>query len=268
MAEPARVVTTTLLAYSPAPCPALDAILADDEHSLPASNGQPLPDGRVQQGPLDYSRAALRFHLRNNSAHMAVEGDMFVYYVGRDERGRPKRGSVAPDVFVVVGVPDRPDRNSYVLWREPDADLRFVLEIASKSTRAQDHGAKRSVYASLGVREYFIYDPPGRRRTARILGLRLDDGRYVEMPPELLPNGTRGVRSETVGLVAYVNDNGDLRWFDPDADRDLENYVESSLRAIAAEAQRDAVAAERDALRARLAEAEAELRGRTPQQDE
>ena len=72
------------------------------------------------------------------------------------------------------------------------------------------------------------------------------------MPTELLAQGTRGVRSETVGLVAYVNDNGDLRWFDPDAGRDLENYVESSLRAIAAEA-------ERDELRAQLAEAQAAL---------
>ena len=32
MAQPEGVVTTTLLACSPAPCPALDAILADDEH--------------------------------------------------------------------------------------------------------------------------------------------------------------------------------------------------------------------------------------------
>lgn len=275
MAEPGGVVTATLLAYSPAPCPALDAILADDEHSLPSSNGQPLPDGRVQQSPVDYSRAALRFHLREKNAHMAVEGDMFIYYVGRDERGRPKRGSVAPDVFVVVGVPDRADRNSYVLWREPDADLRFVLEIASKSTRAQDHGAKRSVYASLAVREYFIYDPPRRRRQARILGLGLNDGRYEEMSTELLPNGAQGVRSDTVGLVAYVNDDGDLRWFDPVAGRDLETYVESSLRAIAAVkdrdeayAQRDAAEAERNALRAQLAEAEAELRRRTPPTDE
>ena len=267
MAEPEGVVTTTLLAYSPAPCPALDAILADDEHSLPESDGQPLADGRVQQGPLDYSRAALRFHLREHSAHMAVEGDMFVYYVGRDQRGRPKRASVVPDVFVVVGVPDRPDRLSYVLWREPDADLRFVLEIASKSTRGQDHGSKRSLYASLGVREYFIYDPPSRRREARILGLRLQDGRYVEMTTELLPNGARGVRSETVGLVAYVNAEGDLRWFDPEAGRDLDNFVESNERALAATrdrdavaAERDAVAAERDELRAQLAEAKAALR--------
>ena len=268
MAEPEGVVTTTLLAYSPAPCPALDAILADDEHSLPESNGQPLPDGRLQQGPLDYSRAAIRFHLRKQSAHMAVEGDMFVYYVGRDERGRPKRASVAPDVFVVVGVPDRPDRLSYVLWREPDADLRFVLEIASKSTRAQDHGSKRSLYASLGVREYFLYDPPGRHREARILGLRLQDGRYVEMATELLPNGARGVHSETVGLAAYVNREGDLRWFNPDTGRDLDNYAESSERALAAIRDRDAVAAERDALRARLADAEAALRQSPPRQAE
>lgn len=256
MAEPEGVVTTTLLACSPAPCPALDAILADDEHSLPETDHQPLADGRVQQGPLDYSRAAIRFHLRERSAHMAVEGDMFVYYVGRDERGRPKRASVAPDVFVVVGVPDRPDRMSHVLWREPDADLRFVLEIASKSTRARDHGSKRSLYASLGVREYFIHDPPGRRRAARILGLRLKDDRYVEKTTELLPNGARGVRSETVGLIAYVNGEGDLRWFDPDSGRDIDNYVESSERAR----DRDAVAVERDELRARLAEAEAALR--------
>ena len=259
----------TLLACSPAPCPELDAILADDERSLPSSNGQPLPDGRVQQIPLSYSRGALRRHLHGKRAHMAVEGDMFVYYVGCDRRGRPMRGSVAPDVYVVVGVPDRPDRDSYVLWKEPEADLRFVLEIASKSTRARDHGSKKSVYASLGVREYFIYDPPDRQRTVGITGLRLHDGRYVEMATELLPNGARGVRSETVGLVAYVNDAGDLRWFDPDAGRDLDTYDEMHLRILIAEAKRDAALAERDAakteaecdtLRARIAELEAALR--------
>ena len=188
MAEPGGVVTTTLPAYSPAPCPALDAILADDQHSLPSSNGQPLPDGRVH----------------------------------------PKRASVAPDVFVVVG-----------------------------------------------VHEYFIYDPPGRRREARILALRLRGGRYVEMAAEPLPNGARGVRSETVDLDVYVNAQGNLRWFDPDAGRDLDNYAESSERALAtvrdrnqAYARRDAATAERDALRARLADAEAALRGHQPQRAE
>ena len=49
--------------------PALDAALAHpspppgpahDEHSLPYTDDQPLPDGRVQHGPLGYSRDAGR----------------------------------------------------------------------------------------------------------------------------------------------------------------------------------------------------------------
>ena len=143
---------------------------------------------------------------------VAVDGDMFIYYIGRDRHGKPALASIAPDVFVVFGVADRRDRNSYPLWREPDADLRFVLEIASPSTtRARGHGAKRSVYASLGVREYFLFDPPGRRRRARIMGLTLRSRGYSDMPTEVLPNGGRSVRSAVLGLVAYVNGEGELR---------------------------------------------------------
>ena len=49
------------------PHPAPDAILAQDEYSLPASDGVPLPDGRAQQDPLTYSRDALRYRLRHVS---------------------------------------------------------------------------------------------------------------------------------------------------------------------------------------------------------
>ena len=170
MAEPA-------LAYSPPPCPALDAILALDEDSLPYTDDTPMPDGRIQQGPLDYSREGIRYHLRDKRGHVAVDSDMFVYYIGRDKRGQPMRASVAPDVFVVFGVPDRADRKSYVLWKEPDAKIRFALEIASPSTRTHDHTVKRDVYASLGVREYFLFDPANRRAPAALLGLRLRAGR-------------------------------------------------------------------------------------------
>lgn len=232
MAEPA-------LAYlpDPAPCAALDAILAEDEHSLPETDGLPLADGRVQQGPLTYSRDALRYHLRHLNDHVAVEGDMFIYYVGRDDNGGPTLASVSPDIFVVYGVPDRPDRNSYVLWNEPDADIRFVLEIASPSTRRRDHTVKREVYASLGVAEYFLYDPPTSRRDARILGLRLRAGEYEDMPYEELPNGRSGVRSKSTGLVAYVDVEGQLRWFDPGSGQDLRSYDEIQNEASAAEAR-------------------------------
>ena len=236
MAEPA-------LAYpTPPPCPALDAILAQNEDSLPETDGLPLPDGKVQRGPLTYSTDALRRRLRHLSDRVAVDGDMFIYYIGQGPDGRPKVASVAPDVFVVFGVPERSDRKSYVLWDEPQADVRFVLEIASPSTRRRDHTEKRFVYASLDVAEYFLYDPPGRRRKARILGLRLRGFDYEEMATETLPNGCVGVRSQTIGLVAYVSSSGELRWFDPVAGVDLRTYDEADEAAE----QRDDVARERD----------------------
>lgn len=68
MAEPALAYPQT-----PPPCPALDAILAQDEYSLPETDGLPLADGRVQQIPLNYSRDALRYRLRHLNDHVAVE---------------------------------------------------------------------------------------------------------------------------------------------------------------------------------------------------
>ena len=251
MAEPA-------LAYPPRPCPALDAILALHEDSLPGEDGQPMPDVDEQERPLNYSRYAIRRHLRGVADDVAVYGDMFVYYIGRDEMGEPVRRSVAPDVFAVFGTPYRLNRRSYVLWDEPEADIRFVLEIASSSTRGHDHGAKRDIYASLGVREYFLFDPPGRRSPA-LVGLRLRDGVYREIAPSALPDGRPGVRSDVVGLVGYVADGGRLRWFDPAAGEDLREFDEHADMADAyarraAVAERRAAAAER-----RVAELEALL---------
>ena len=186
--------------------------------------------------------------------------------MGRDRRGEPVRASVAPDVFVVFGVPDREDRRSYVLWREPDADIRFVLEIASDSTRTRDHTAKRDVYASLGVREYFLFDPPGSGRPAALLGLCLRDGTYREIAPVEFPDARPGLPSAVTGLVAHVDD-GRLRWFDPTVGVDLLTYDESMDRGEAAERAR-AVAARtleeearaRQRAEARVAELEARLR--------
>ena len=47
--------------------------------------------------------------------------DLLIYY------REGTRESVAPDVFVVLGAPNRP-RHSYLLWKEPKGP-DFVLEI-------------------------------------------------------------------------------------------------------------------------------------------
>ena len=251
-ADPPQAIDGLLPYISPPPGPALDAILAEDVERLPYTDDQPLPDGRVQQGPLDYSRGTLRLHLTAKRDDVAVDGDMFVYYIGRDDCGEPARAVIAPDVFVVFGVPDDPKRSRYVLYDEHDADIRFVLEIASPSTRSRDHGRKKEIYAQLGVDEYVLFDPPTRHRPAQILGLTLHGRVYHAMPQSVLPNGHRGVRSDVLDLAAYCRD-GELRWFDPAIGQDLDDYP----TAVRNEAK---ARSELAAAQARIAELEALLR--------
>ena len=119
----------------------------------PCSDGQPMAETPVHRRCMTYLIDALERHLRTGVRCPAyVSGNMFLYY----EEGNP-RAVVAPDVFVALGVPDR-DRDTYLLWEEskgPD----FVVEVSSRSTRREDQGRKREVYARLGVSEYFLYDP-------------------------------------------------------------------------------------------------------------
>ena len=105
-----------------------------------------------QREYLIYAVEVLRIYFQDH-ADVYVSGNLFLYY----EQGNPK-AVVAPDVFVVFGVAKR-DRFSYKLWEEENKAPDFILEITSKSTVSEDQGVKRGVYAFLGVREYFQYDP-------------------------------------------------------------------------------------------------------------
>ena len=116
---------------SPLPAP-LDAL---DEHTLPCSDGRPLPDGDFRRGILACSVGALREHFRDRD-DVYVSGDTFVYSPGVDPDGEVVPRSVAPDVFVVVGAVKRM-RNSYVSWQEPKGP-DFVMEIASEERRAAE----------------------------------------------------------------------------------------------------------------------------------
>ena len=111
----------------------------------PCSDGRPIAESDFQLEPLVYAITALRTHFGDN-AQVYVASDMFLYF----REGDP-RAVVAPDVFVVVGAPKR-KRMSHKLWEEPKAP-DFVLEVTSRSTRTEDQGRKREVYASLGVGE-------------------------------------------------------------------------------------------------------------------
>ena len=134
----------------------------------PSSDGKPMTESEAQFIPLTYAALALREHFKQRD-DVYVGANMFLYY----EENNP-RAVVAPDVFVVIGTPKHV-RDSYLLWNEPKGpDL--VVEVTSRSTRREDQGRKKGVYASLGVSEYFLFDPTGDYLRPRLQGMVLRQG--------------------------------------------------------------------------------------------
>lgn len=132
-----------------------------------------------------------------------VTGNLLLYYVQGDARK-----SVAPDVFVVFGVPKR-DRKIYKLWEEgkgPDV----VMEITSDTTQDEDLGRKFRLYEQvLRVPEYFLFDPTEDYLHPPLQGYRLRQGKYV--PCETVEGK---LHSEALKLDLAVRDE-QLRLFDP-----------------------------------------------------
>ena len=184
----------------------------------PDSDGQPMAESDFQREPLIYAVESLRIYFRGRE-DIYVSGNMFLYY----EQGNPK-AVVAPDVFAVIGAPNR-DRYSYKLWQEPKGP-DFVLEITSKSTRSEDRGPKRGIYALLGVSEYWQYDPTGDYLQPPLQAFRLVDENYWPMPAETLPDGAMVMHSAVLGLDLRL-ENGILRFYDPLTGQKLLSHEEA-----------------------------------------
>ncbi|WP_439344466.1 Uma2 family endonuclease [Vacuolonema iberomarrocanum] len=165
-----------------------------------------------------------------------VSGNLFIYY----EEGNPEM-VVAPDVFVVFGVENR-QRRIYKVWEEGDRTPNFVLEITSKTTRSKDQGAKKGIYAFLGVEEYYQYDPTGDYLTPHLQGLRLVDGSYVPVPTTTLADGTIAMSSDILGLELHLKEKA-MRFYDPATQRYLLTHEEEAAARQTAEARAERLAA-------------------------
>lgn len=226
----------------------------------PSSDGKPVAESDFQLTVLTYAREALRTHFRARE-DVYVAANLLIYY---QEGGVDIR--VAPDVFVVVGASSH-ERSSYLLWQEPKAP-DWVLEITSRSTRADDQGRKRELYRRLGVAEYWQYDPTGDYLRPPLQGLELEAGEYEELPCGEQGDGTRVMASAVLGLELRASVMG-LRFHDPATGRDLLTHAESAAAQRQAEANWRRAEAERQQERTarrraetRIAELEALLRER------
>ena len=205
----------------------------------PSGDGKPMAENDAQLLAMHYAIGALRVYYQDRD-DVYVSGDLLVYY----EEGNPK-ASVAPDVFVVFGVEDRM-RMRYLVWEEGKAP-DFVLEVASKSTWREDLGPKRDLYARLGVKEYWMYDPTGEYFTPVLQGLRLAGSAYVRQLAVTSPDGALTLASETLGLELRVQ-GAEMRFRDPATGRTLLSLSETdAARQEAETAHRKEAASRREA---------------------
>ena len=207
----------------------------------PCSDGQPMAESDAQLTAMLYVLTVLRTRF-GDRRDVFVGGDLLVYY----EKGNPA-AAVAPDVMVVFGTAKREDdpRESYKLWEEPKGP-DFVLEVASRSTWWEDREEKRRLYASLGVGEYWLYDPTGKRIGSRLLGMRLVGGGYRELASKATgldsarsagSLGSRTLHSAVLSLDVTVEHDGALWICDPVTGQVLLGHAGEHAARKAAEAR-------------------------------
>lgn len=215
------------------------------EIDYPDSDGLPMAESDAARDYLIYGVDALDIHFHNDP-QIYVSGNIFVYY----QRGNPK-AVVSPDVLVSFGVAKK-KRKSYKTWEEQDHFPDFVLEITSQSTVHKDQGTKKGLYAHLGAREYFQYDPTADYLVPSLQGYTLVEGTYF--PIEARHQRTYyALTSQVLGLeLRYRTDTGEMRFYDPQHQRYLRSHLETDQALSQAEQEKQAALAKADRLAAKL----------------
>ena len=205
----------------------------------PGCDGKPMSENVAQWRSLQNDGSVLMCRYEHDP-NVLVAGDVLVY----PKQGQPKI-NVAPDLLVALGVPKLPHRSSYKVWVEgkvPD----FVMEVASPGTWEADRGPKKALYAEVGVREYWLFDPTGDFFDPPLEGYRLVHGNYVALGP--LPRQELVLPSKVLGLELRP-DAGHVRFHDPAAGEDLHTLPEEKAARRKAEARVAELEAENRRLR-------------------
>ena len=235
------------------PMPTLPLAPAGAEVFYPESDGQPVAETDVHRTLMFELIGMLQAFFRAGP-HVYISGNLFLYY----QEGDPRQ-VVAPDVFVVPGIPDQP-RRIYKLWEEGVVPT-VVFELTSRSTRREDLRTKYDLYERLGVTEYFLFDPLGEYLQPPCRGYRWRQGRYRPLP--VAEDGS--LWSAALGLALHVRGE-QLRLYDPARQRWLPTPQEEAAarraaeeRALVAEERATVEAGARQVAESRIAAAEAEV---------
>ena len=179
----------------------------------PESDGEPMAETDFHAKLLTNLRTALEMFFAERE-DVYVSGNIMFYYV----EGEPKE-VISPDVMVCFDIP-KGDRTSYKTWEENDVVPSVIIEISSRGTWRKDRVEKRALYAMLGVKEYFIFNPLDLKSDFSFVALHLKNGEY-----EALEIRGGRVQSEVLDLELVVKDKT-LRLFDPASGKFLKTAEE------------------------------------------
>lgn len=179
------------------------AYLPLEEIVYPESDNQPMAETEAHRDEMIDLVQALQYHYRDQD-DVYVGGNLFLYY----EEGN-LQAVVAPDVFVVHGVPKlvvrggvEEKRRTFQLWQEGRAPS-MVIEVTSEHTGREGHRPQEGQVRELGGRGVFLWDPLGGYLKPRLQGFRLLSGAYRSMA--LTADGS--LLSRTTGLTLAVEGN-------------------------------------------------------------
>lgn len=214
----------------------MSLIRTTSEVEYPESDGLPMGETDLHRNWMIRLLDILQYRYRGQRVYVAC--DLLVYY----EEGEPTR-YVVPDEFVVKDC-DPGERRVFKTWEEGKAP-DFVLEVTSRGTQNEDTSHKPELYARIGVKELFLYDPSGEYLSPPLRGFRLHGTRYRQIEAD------RAGRLESQELAVQLHlDRGQLVLTDSRTGGVL--LTESEAERQAREAERQA----REAAEARAADAE------------
>jgi Uma2 family endonuclease len=135
----------------------------------PTGDGQPVAETFAHLYAILMTIEVLRLYLQGQQA--TVLGNQYLYY----EQGNSNK-RVAPDVFVIFDV-EPGGRDNYKIWEEGSVPS-VTFEMTSPSTKKEDDGPKKQLYAQIGIQEYWQFDPKGEWITEQLRGYQLMRGQY------------------------------------------------------------------------------------------
>ena len=216
-------ITRTPKGYSPLISPSVNGAGYDSAAELDylGSDGEPMAENQKQATTMWETTGRLVGWARDKPG----------VYVGMDMLVAPYEDNLesrrTPNIFVAMGVEDKPPRDSWPAWREgkmPD----LIIEVAAPRTWEEDAGAKRRDYAEWGVSEYWRFNPmpfdkiptDWRLIGERLVVDRLRGNRYEEIEVYKDEAGMLRGRSDVLGLDMCVSPDDaygyrDLRIWDP-----------------------------------------------------